>query len=166
MISEGSCGNEDWSNDAENSASPSLEKKLFFYIKHIKIENMIVNCNNISQYYCICDQMSKNVLTSFIDRQREMNRKRHYITIIQSIITIYIFIITEFHAMIGYIDETPKTFRGTHSLHYSFYCMISMGFLLTDYLFLHLDPQFWIFGYILGTGTISYMPNVVYTNCC
>ncbi len=30
MISDGSCGNEDWSNDAENSAFPSLEKKKVF----------------------------------------------------------------------------------------------------------------------------------------
>ena len=34
MISEGSCDTEDWSNDAENPA--------------------ILNCNNISQYYCFC----------------------------------------------------------------------------------------------------------------
>ncbi len=57
MISEGSCDTEDWSNDAENSALHH-RKKTIFYIKYIKIENIIVNCNNISQYYCICDQMS------------------------------------------------------------------------------------------------------------
>ncbi len=37
MISEWSCDTEDWSNDAENSALPSLEKK--WHLKYIKIEN-------------------------------------------------------------------------------------------------------------------------------
>ncbi len=33
MISKGSCDTEDWSNDAENSALPSKEKKWFENIK-------------------------------------------------------------------------------------------------------------------------------------
>ncbi len=45
MISEGSC-TEDWSNDAENSALQII------FFKYIKIDqNIILNCNNISQYY-------------------------------------------------------------------------------------------------------------------
>ncbi len=40
MISEGSCDTEDWSNVAENSA-------LITGINYI-----ILNCNNILQYYC------------------------------------------------------------------------------------------------------------------
>ncbi len=42
MISEGSCDTEDWSNDAEIQALPSI-------FKYIKTEN-ISNCNNISQF--------------------------------------------------------------------------------------------------------------------
>ncbi len=45
MISEGSCDTEDWSNDAENS----LIKQRNYILKYIKIENCILNCNNISQ---------------------------------------------------------------------------------------------------------------------
>jgi len=44
MISEGSCDTEDWSNGCN----------LFILIKYIKIETVILNCNNISQYYCLC----------------------------------------------------------------------------------------------------------------
>jgi len=36
MISEGSCDTKDWSNDAENSVSPSQKKKMHL---HNEIEN-------------------------------------------------------------------------------------------------------------------------------
>ncbi len=35
MISEGSCDNEDWSNDAENSA---LLYRIYYILKYIKIK--------------------------------------------------------------------------------------------------------------------------------
>ncbi len=35
MISEGSCDTEDWSNDAENSAS----QEYIYILKYIKLEN-------------------------------------------------------------------------------------------------------------------------------
>jgi len=44
MISEGSCGTEDWSNDAENLALPGMN----CILKYLKTEN---SCNNILQYY-------------------------------------------------------------------------------------------------------------------
>ncbi len=43
-ISEGSCDTEDWSNDAENSASLYRDK---YILKHITIEAAILNCYNI-----------------------------------------------------------------------------------------------------------------------
>ncbi len=48
MISKGSCDTEDWSNDAEYSALPSQEYIIFFNI-HLII--VILNCNNMLQYY-------------------------------------------------------------------------------------------------------------------
>ncbi len=50
LISEGSCDTEDWSNDAENSAL-NHRNRLHFNIYSL-------NCNNISQYYCTCDQIN------------------------------------------------------------------------------------------------------------
>ncbi len=51
MISEGSCDNEDWSNDAENSALLHRNK---LYFKLYKTGNQILEiAKNISQYYCI-----------------------------------------------------------------------------------------------------------------
>ncbi len=50
MISEGSCDTEDWSNDAENSA---LHQRYKLHLKYFKVENVILNCNNISQYCCL-----------------------------------------------------------------------------------------------------------------
>ncbi len=47
MISEGSCDTEDWSNDAENSA---LITEINYILKY---KTSILNCNNISQYYCL-----------------------------------------------------------------------------------------------------------------
>jgi len=41
-----SCDSEDWSNDAENAALSSN------YILNILKQKVILNCNNISQYYC------------------------------------------------------------------------------------------------------------------
>ncbi len=49
MISEGSCDTEDWSNDAENQL---WSQESITFLKYIKIENSLLNCNNISQYYC------------------------------------------------------------------------------------------------------------------
>jgi len=49
MISEGSCDTEDWSNDAENSASHNRNKLHFKIFSERKV---ILNCTNISQYYC------------------------------------------------------------------------------------------------------------------
>jgi len=43
MISEGA---RDWSNDAENSALHHRNKL------HLNKKTVILNCNNISQYYC------------------------------------------------------------------------------------------------------------------
>ncbi len=45
MISEGSCDTEDWNNDVENLW-------INYFLKYIKIETVILNCNNILQYYC------------------------------------------------------------------------------------------------------------------
>ncbi len=50
MISEGSCDTEDWSNDAENTA---LITEINYTLKYIQTEIVILNCNNISQFYCI-----------------------------------------------------------------------------------------------------------------
>ena len=50
MISEGSCDTEDWSNDADNSALHHRNKLYFKVFK--KQKTIILNCNNISQYYC------------------------------------------------------------------------------------------------------------------
>jgi len=50
IISEGSCDTEDWSNDADNSFNHLRKKNK--KQKNIKTENAILNCNNISQYYC------------------------------------------------------------------------------------------------------------------
>jgi len=53
-ISEGSCDTEAWSYDAENSALTSQEYFTFYTI--LKWKMVILNCNNISQYfrfYCI-----------------------------------------------------------------------------------------------------------------
>jgi len=70
MIFEGSCETDDWSNDAENSALASQGiNSIFKYINrnklHFKIyikkkqKTPILNCNNISQYYCFTeDQIS------------------------------------------------------------------------------------------------------------
>jgi len=49
VISEGSCDTEDWSNDAENSA---LITEINYILKYIKMGTVILNCNNISPYYC------------------------------------------------------------------------------------------------------------------
>ncbi len=49
MISEGSRDTEDWSNDAEKSALHHWNKLLFKINFNRKV---ILNCNNISQYYC------------------------------------------------------------------------------------------------------------------
>ncbi len=46
MISEGSCDTEDWSNDSKNSALITAINYIFWQ----KI--VILNCKNISQYYC------------------------------------------------------------------------------------------------------------------
>ncbi len=67
-INEGSCDTKDWSNDAENSALHHRNKLCFkiysntatrlqisgwWWIDgYIQIEKNILNCNNISQYYC------------------------------------------------------------------------------------------------------------------
>ncbi len=65
MISEGSCGTEDCndpeSNDAENSA---LITGINYILKYIQIEMccVLLNCNNISQYYrfsCIFDKIKQ-----------------------------------------------------------------------------------------------------------
>ncbi len=51
MISEVSCDTEYRSNDAENSAL--ITRINYIYIKQIlKYKTVILNCNNISQYYC------------------------------------------------------------------------------------------------------------------
>jgi len=54
MISEGSCDTEDWSNNAENSALPSQENKLFK-------QRRVINCYNISQYYS-AKSLAKNAV--------------------------------------------------------------------------------------------------------
>ncbi len=41
---------EDWSNNAENVA---LITGICYILKYIQIQTVILNCNNISQYYCI-----------------------------------------------------------------------------------------------------------------
>ncbi len=55
MISEGSC-------DAEENSQQSLCITAIIYsLKYIQIENIILNCNNVSQYYCyycIFDQIT------------------------------------------------------------------------------------------------------------
>ncbi len=52
MISEGNVDTEDRSNDAENLA---LHIGINCILTYIKIENiLIINCNNISQYYNKC----------------------------------------------------------------------------------------------------------------
>ncbi len=64
MISEGSCDTEDWSNDAENSALHH-RNKLHFKI-YFKKKTVVLNCNNISQKYCIFyNPNSGNVGTFF-----------------------------------------------------------------------------------------------------
>ncbi len=54
MISEGSCDTEDWSDDAENSASHHRNVILQFYNTNIlQYKKDILSRNHISQYYCI-----------------------------------------------------------------------------------------------------------------
>ncbi len=61
MISEGSCDTEDWSNDAENSA---LITEINYVLTDIHIENSYLkNCNNISQFYCIFDQINAGLVS-------------------------------------------------------------------------------------------------------
>ncbi len=65
MISEGSCDTEDWSNDAENSA---LITGINYILKYIKIETVILNCNNISRnnldfFFCIFNQRDTALMT-------------------------------------------------------------------------------------------------------
>jgi len=43
MLSEGSCDNENWSNDAENSALPSGMNEVVCVN-----ENVMLNCHNIT----------------------------------------------------------------------------------------------------------------------
>ncbi len=50
MISEGSHGTGDWSNDAENSG---LITAINYILQYTKIA-VILNSKNISQYYCFC----------------------------------------------------------------------------------------------------------------
>ncbi len=67
MISERSCDTEDWSNDAENSALHHRNNIL----KYIKLDNIILNCNDILQYcyiYCIFGQINA-ALVSIRDYQ-------------------------------------------------------------------------------------------------
>ncbi len=49
MISGGSCDTEDWSNDAENSA---LITGINLHFTIYSNRSIILNSNNISQYYC------------------------------------------------------------------------------------------------------------------
>ncbi len=65
MISEGSCDTEDWSNDAENTA---LITGINYILKYIKIENFILNCNNISQnyYFFLYFDQIMNILMYFL----------------------------------------------------------------------------------------------------
>ncbi len=55
MISEGSRDTEDWSNDADNSDFHHINK-LHFKIYYNR-KQVILNCNNISQYHCIFEQI-------------------------------------------------------------------------------------------------------------
>lgn len=52
ITSEGSCGTEDLSNEAENSALTSQEKITFKKIGGKKISSQFWKINNFSQYYC------------------------------------------------------------------------------------------------------------------
>ncbi len=63
MISEGSCDTEDWSNDAENSASHHNNTLHFRIYSNGK---QILNCNNNLQYnyfYCIFDQINTDLVS-------------------------------------------------------------------------------------------------------
>ncbi len=51
MISEASCDTEDWSNDDENS----LNSQINCILKYIQL---LLNCNNISLFYCIFIQIN------------------------------------------------------------------------------------------------------------
>jgi len=74
MIFEGSCETDDWSNDAENSALASQGiNSIFKYINrnklHFKIykktqKTPILNCNNISQYYCFTEDQKVRILAT------------------------------------------------------------------------------------------------------
>jgi len=44
-----SCDTEDWSNDAENTA---LIKGINYILQYIQVEKVILNCNNISLFFC------------------------------------------------------------------------------------------------------------------
>ncbi len=55
MISEGNCDIEDWSNDAENSALHYKYTYIFLIESHWPV---ILNCNNISLFFCIFDQIN------------------------------------------------------------------------------------------------------------
>ncbi len=55
MISEGSCDTEDWNNDAENSA---LHHRNILHFKIYSNKTVILNCNNISQYYYFTDNIN------------------------------------------------------------------------------------------------------------
>jgi len=51
MISEGSCNTDDWSNDAENTASPSKNKLHFIiYSKRKQLFLIVIIFQNISVF--------------------------------------------------------------------------------------------------------------------
>ncbi len=62
MISEGLCDTEDCDN---NSALPSI--RINYVLKYIKIETVILNCNNISQYYSFLGGQINAALVSIRD---------------------------------------------------------------------------------------------------
>ncbi len=55
-----SCDTEDWSNDAENTA---LITEINYTLLYIHIENSHLNYNNISDFYCIFDQINAALMS-------------------------------------------------------------------------------------------------------
>ncbi len=63
MISERSRDTEDWSNDAENSDLITEINCILTYTFTQKTD--ILNCNNISQFYCIFDPINAWLFQTF-----------------------------------------------------------------------------------------------------
>jgi len=76
MISEGLCDTEVWHNDAENSALITGINYTFKIYLNTKIA--ILNCNNISKYYCFYYVFIKQIKKSSLDELKNTQKLLTY----------------------------------------------------------------------------------------